>query len=77
MQHTRAEISLGRFGRPLYLKLDLLFVFPSFVLDIAGGANRDRYPFARDLNLEASALLQGIGKPPQFLDKLRQRVRAC
>jgi hypothetical protein len=64
MRYTRAEISPSRFGRPLYLELDLLFVFPAFVLDIADGANRDRYPLARNLDLEALSVLQGVGKPP-------------
>jgi hypothetical protein len=74
LKSLRAEISLSRFGRPLYLKLDLLFVLPSFVLDVADGANRDRYPLARNLDLEAPSVLQGVGKPPQLLDELRQRV---
>src|SRR3712207_5091095 len=74
MRYTRAEISLSRFGRPLYLELDLLFVLAPFVLDIADGANRDRYPLARNLDLEAPSVFQGVGKPPQLLDELRQRV---
>jgi hypothetical protein len=29
---------------------------------------------ARNLDLEALPVLQGVGKPPQLLDELRQRV---
>jgi hypothetical protein len=60
----------GLFRFPGDLEFDFFFAFPALMREVESRACRYVNPFSGDLDLEALAIFDCIGKPPQLLDEL-------